>query len=113
AFATPPNFGVFDYLYPPLPSLLANLPNQFSYSAATKSLTFQGRMSNDQLQALLNLQVQVFDRFGQPVFDTQGNPVTRPVQFATAAALEQLYASSQDIPLNPNTGYRLGGGGKF
>jgi hypothetical protein len=70
-------------------------------------------MNNDQLQALLNLQVPVFDRFGQPVFDSQGNPATQPAQFADAAALQQLFANSQDIPLNPNTGYRLGGGGQF
>jgi filamentous hemagglutinin family protein len=111
--AAPPNFAIFDYLYPALPPLLANLPNQFSYNPVTKTLTFQGRMSNDQLQALLNLQVQVFDQFGQPVYDAQGNPVTRPVQFTDPATLQQLFAKSQDIPLNPNTGYRLGGGGEF
>jgi len=110
---TAPDFTAFNNVYPPLPGTLAGLPNYFKYDATTKTLTFQGRMNNDQLQALLNLQVQVYDQFGQPVLDAQGNPVTKPVQFASSDALQQLYANSQDIPSNPDTGYRIGGGGQF
>lgn len=108
-----PDFTVFYLLYPPLPSLLANLPNQFFYDPAIKTLTFQGRMTTDQLQTLLNLQVTSFDQFGQPLLDPQGNSLTHLGTFTSASALQQLFANSQDIPLNPNTGYRLGGGGTF
>ncbi len=108
--STPPNFLGLDSSYPPLPALLANLPGQFSYNVTTKTLTFQGRMNNDQVQALLNLQVPLVDRYGQPVFDVQGNLVTEPAQFVDPAVVRRLFADSQDIPLNPNTGYRLGGG---
>jgi hypothetical protein len=111
--SAPPDFTVFDLLYPPLPSLLANLPNQFYYDSAAKTLTFQGRMTSDQLQTLLNLQVASFDQYGQPLLDAQGNPLTHLGTFTGASALQQLFANSQDIPLNPDTGYRIGGGGTF
>ena len=108
-----PDFTAFNNVYPPLTGTLAGLQNNFSYDASTKTLTFEGRMNNDQLQTLLNLQVQVLDQLGQPVLDAQGNPVTKPVQFASPDALQELYANSQDIPSQPDTGYRLGGGGQF
>ena len=108
-----PGFSVLFNVYPPFASSIAGLPGQFSYDAQTKTLIFEGRMTGEELQALLNLQVPVDDKFGQPIFDSQGNPVTQPAQFTSAAVLQQLFANSQDIPLNPNTGYLLGGGGQF
>ncbi len=36
-----------------------------------------------------------------------------PAQFISPALAQQLYNNSQDIPLNPNTGYLVGGGGHF
>jgi len=111
--ATAPNFGVFDLVYPPLVGSASGVQDQFFYNPTTKALTFQGRMSGDQLQALLNLRVRTFDQFGAPILDANGEPVTAPAEFTSATAIQQLYADSQDVPTNPDSGYRLGGGGKF
>ncbi len=111
--ATAPNFGVFDFVYPPLIGSASGVQNQFFYNATTKVLTFQGRMSGDQLQALQNLRVRTFDQFGNPIMDGNGEPVTVPAEFISASAIQQLYADSQDVPTNPDSGYRLGGGGQF
>lgn len=106
-----PNFNVFDLVYPPLPGAVAGVQNLFTYNAATGELVFQGRMTGDQLQALQNLRVRTFDANGFPIVDGNGEPVTAPAQFTSTDALSQLYANSQDVPQNPDTGYRIGGGG--
>lgn len=108
-----PNFGVFDLVYPPFAGAVAGVQNLFTYNATTGELSFQGRMTGDQLQALLNLRVRTFDQNGFPILDGNGEPVTAPAEFASATVINQLYADSQDVPLNPDTGYRLGGGGTF
>jgi hypothetical protein len=114
-----PDYGVLDEAYPPLtgslaaPGSLASLASLFYYDPATQTLTFQGRMTTDELQALLNLTVPVYGANGQPVLDANRNPVTEPAQFVSAATLESLYAASQNVPSAPDTGYRLGGGGTF
>lgn len=114
---TAPNFTLFDPLlnliYPPLIGAASGIQNQFYYDATTKTLTFQGRMTGEQLQALLSLRVRTFDQNGNPILDLNGEPVTAPAEFITAAALQQLYAASQDVPTDPDTGYRIGGGGQF
>jgi hypothetical protein len=118
---TAPDLTVFDLVYPPLNNSLAGLGNQFYTKAVTDpithqttyELTFQGRMTGDQLDALLNLRVRAFDANGLPLLDATGQPVTEPAQFTSTAAINQLYAACQDVPLNPDTGYRLGGGGTF
>jgi len=111
--AAAPRFGVFDLVYPPLVGSAAGVQNQFFYNSTTKVLTFQGRMSGDQLQALLNLRVRTFDQFGAPILDANGEPVTAPAEFASATVIQQLYTDSQDVPTNPDSGYRLSGGGQF
>ena len=108
-----PNYNVFDLVYPPLEANLAGVQNQFNYIASAGQLVFQGRMTGDQLDRLLNLRIRTFDANGAPVIGADGEPATVPADFVEAAALRQLYASSQDVPLNPDTGYRLGGGGRF
>jgi hypothetical protein len=70
-------------------------------------------MTSDQYQALLNLTVQEYDKNGQPVLDSSGNPVTVPAQFISASILLSLFNASQNIPSDPNSGFRLGGGGSF
>jgi hypothetical protein len=70
-------------------------------------------MTGDELQLLLNTPVRVFDASGQPVILPNGEPATRLVQTLPPDVANQLYADSQDVPLNPDTGYRLGGGGTF
>ncbi|MGC3960030.1 MAG: filamentous hemagglutinin N-terminal domain-containing protein [Verrucomicrobiota bacterium] len=114
---TAPNFTLFDPLlnlvYPPLAGTAAGVQNQFFYNATTKELTFQGRMTGDQLQALLTLRVRSFDANGNAIVDENGEPVTVSATFINATVLQQLYAASQDVPTDPDTGYRLGGGGQF
>ncbi|MBE7500446.1 MAG: filamentous hemagglutinin N-terminal domain-containing protein [Verrucomicrobiales bacterium] len=115
--AVAPNFPMFDpaldLVYPPLTGGAAGVENRFYYNPATQELTFQGRMTGAQLQALLNLTVRAFDAGGIPIFLPDGEPATRRAEFLPAATLQQLFAASQDVPLNPDTGYRLGGGGTF
>lgn len=110
---TAPDLSLFDLIYPALNGGLAGLPSQFFYDPATHQVTFQGRMTGDQLQLLSNLPVQVFGANGLPVLNANGEPVTHLVSFIDRTALLQLYTDSQDVPLNPDTGYRLGGGGLF
>ncbi|MCC7375548.1 MAG: filamentous hemagglutinin N-terminal domain-containing protein [Verrucomicrobiales bacterium] len=111
---TPPRFEVFDLVYPPLAGTAAALPNLFVYDTGDRQLTLKGRMTGEQLLALSTLRVRAFDAFGQPLVDpATGEPITVPAEFVGAAALQQIYDGSQDIPANPDTGYFLGGGGQF
>ncbi len=113
--ATKPDFSPFELglIYPPPVGSLSGIENLFSYDAARQTLTFQGRMTGEQLQFLLNLPVQVFNSSGQPVFQANGEPVTQNVQVLPPDVAQALYDLSQDVPLNADTGYRLGGGGSF
>lgn len=109
-----PDFTVFDRIYPPLPGSLGGLGRRFRYNEQTGQLTFQGRMTGEELQTLLNLQVMVLDpQYGLPILDRFGIPITTQGVFADAAALQNLHALTQDVPLNPDTGYLLGGPGGF
>lgn len=112
---TKPDFSAYSQglIYPPLNGALAGLESKFLFNEQTKRLTFQGRMTGDELQLLLNTPVRVFDANGQPVLLPNGEPLTRSVQILPTEVANQLYADSQDVPLNPDTGYRPGGGGKF
>lgn len=108
-----PDFSAFDWAYPPLTGSASGMENLLFYNPVTKVVTFQGRMSGDQLDALLNLSVQVFDANGFPLLAPNGEPLTQRVQVLPPEVAQDLYARSQDIPQNPDSGYRLGGGGRF
>ena len=112
-----PNFRLFDpqlnLLYPPLVGGLVGIENKFFYNKATGELTFQGRMTGDELQALLNLTVRAFDQYGMPLYLPNGEPKTETAEFVSASVLQKLYSDSQNVPSNPQTGYRIGGGGTF
>lgn len=112
-----PNFSLFDPLlnliYPPLVGAAAGVESLFTYNEATGMLTFQGPMTGDQRSALLNLRIRAFDENGQPKFLPNGEPDTVPAEFVSASVIENLYKNSQDVPANPDTGYRIGGGGTF
>lgn len=112
---TPPDFSAFEFnlIFPPLQGSLVGIETRFFYDANNKRLTFQGRMTGDELQLLLNAPVQVFNSSGQPVFHPNGEPVTQSTPILPAEIANQLYADSQDVPLNADTGYRIGGGGRF
>ena len=105
----PPNFSLFALVYPPLPGLV----EQFFYDPTTKTLSFRGSLSQDQLNALKDLRVRTFDQNGTPIVDANGEPVTAPAVFVSASKLDELYADGLDLLLSPDTGYRLGGGGSF
>jgi filamentous hemagglutinin family protein len=113
--AAAPDFSPFDLdlIYPTPSGGLVGLENRFAYNPVTKSLTFQGRLSGDELQLLLAAPVRQFDASGAPLLLPNGEPVTRPVALLPPEVAHQLYDLSQDIPLNPDTGYRIGGGGRF
>ncbi|MCW5557926.1 MAG: filamentous hemagglutinin N-terminal domain-containing protein [Verrucomicrobiae bacterium] len=111
--AQKPDLVLFDLVFPPLTGDAEGLRNLLFYDETRGILTFQGRMTGSQRDALLNLPVQVFDEGGQPVFLPNGEPKTHVVQVLPSEVVEQLYAASQDVPLNPDTGYRIGGGGQF
>lgn len=106
----PPNFSVFTLVYPPLPGLV----EQFFYDPTTKTLSFRGSLTLDQLNALKDLRVRTFKNDGSPNIDeTTGEPITARADFVIASKLDELYADGLDLLLSPDTGYRLGGGGQF
>lgn len=113
--AVAPDFSAFalGLVYPPPTGGLVGLEDRFSYNPVTRSLTFQGRMTGDQLALLLATPVREFEATGAPVLLPNGEPATRIVQLLPPDVAQRLYDASQDIPLNPDTGYRLGGGGRF
>lgn len=113
--AAKPDFSAFELglIFPPLTGALAGLESKFFYNAVTKALTFQGRMTGDELRLLLNTPVIVFDAAGQPVMKPNGEPETRLVATLPPDVANALYTASQDVPLNSDTGYRIGGGGTF
>jgi len=108
-----PDFAALASTYPPLTGDVANLGSLFYYDAASGTLTFQGRMTTDEYQALLNLTVQEYDVNGQPVYNSSGDPVAIPAQFISPSVLLALFNASQNIPSDPDSGFRLGGGGAF
>jgi filamentous hemagglutinin family protein len=108
---TAPNFALLQQIYPSISGLLS-----FSYSAVTQRLAYDGRMSQDVLNALLNPQVYVIDPLTQqPMTDPiTGLIITQPTsaQFAPADVLRALYAASQNVPAS-SAGYQIGGPGKL
>lgn len=110
-----PDFSSFELglIYPPPSGGLAGIESRFSYDAANRILTFRGRMTGEQLQFLRQTPTVVLDASGAPVLQPSGEPLTRLVPTLPVAVLERLYAESQDVPLNPDTGYRIGGPGRF
>ncbi|MBL9172247.1 MAG: hypothetical protein JNL10_01820 [Verrucomicrobiales bacterium] len=108
-----PDWRVFDLVYPPLDADAATLPSQLSYDEASRMVVFNGRMTGAQRDALLQLRVKVFDETGQVVIQPDGEPLTRAVEVLPPETIQQLFAASQDVPLWPNVGYHLGGGGRF
>jgi filamentous hemagglutinin family protein len=108
---TAPDFSQFANAYPELTATIANLPGKFFYDPATHTLTFQGRMTTTELQALESLQVQQVGADGKPLFDVNGNPLLTTVSVLNPALAQALFTQSQTVPLNPNTGYLVQGPG--
>ncbi len=108
---TAPDFSQFLNAYPEVTATIANLPGKFFYDPTTHTLTFQGRMTTAELQALESLQVQQVGPDGRPLFDAQGNPLLTTVSALSPALAQTLFNESQTVPLNPNTGYLVQGPG--
>jgi len=107
-----PDFSVFDPQVSRSPELGARL----TYDPVTHQLGFQGKMTPAERDELLHPQVYVLDVTGSPVLNAQGNPVLVPAVFtADTAAIEQLYARSQDIPTSALAyqGIQIGGPGRL
>lgn len=107
------DISLFDLAYPPLSGALAGLPNQLAYDTRSRLVTFQGRMTGEQLQLIEHLPVRVFDANGTPLLQPNGEPLTRDVAVLPNEVAQRLYRESQDVPLNPDTGYRIGGPGRL
>ena len=91
----------------------ASLPD-FVYDAATSRLGFRGPMSSEILSKLSGpLTVLVVDSQGNPVVDANGHLETRTYTFASPSQIQNLYADSQSIPLQPAPGFQIGGPGQF
>ena len=108
---TAPDFSQFVNAYPEVTAAIANLAGKFFYDPTTHTLTFQGRMSTAELQALESLQVQQVGPDGKPLFDVAGNPLLTTVSVLSPALAQSLFNQSQSVPLNPNTGYLVQGPG--
>jgi fibronectin-binding autotransporter adhesin len=108
--AAPPDLSL---LIEAVPSPFTDLFSRLHYDPATQTLTFQGRMNSAQLSALQGLQLPVLDQFGFPETDIFGNPITHTVSILDSASALALFNATQNVPLNPGTGYVLGGGGQF
>ena len=88
----PPNLSLLSQAYPP-----STLAGQISYDSQTGRLTFQGAVTEQTLDALASLTIQVYAN-GQPQFDAQGNPITTQVNLLDpAAALGTLGPNAQTL----------------
>src|ERR1051326_8709941 len=71
-------------------------------------------MSSEILSKLSGpLTVLVVDSQGNPVVDANGHLETRTYTFASPSQIQNLYADSQSIPLQPAPGFQIGGPGQF
>jgi hypothetical protein len=107
-----PDFSKLPFAYPD-PSFGVALLSLLHYDPTTQTLTFQGRMSPDQLAALESLTYRKADANGVPAADPLGNPITATVSILDSATANALFLASQSVPQSQSTGYLIGGGGTF
>jgi filamentous hemagglutinin family protein len=81
----------------------AELANRFIYDPATRRLGFAGRMTQQERDALLNIQIP------DPSDPLQQRLI--PATFVDPTMIAQLYAMSQDVPIGPLPGYSIAGPG--
>lgn len=110
--AAAPDFSPLGQAYPNS-DFYATLSSLLHYDAATKTLTFEGRMTGEQLAALESLTIQLVNPDGTPTVDGSGNPVTATVHILDTTTALALYNATQDISFSSNTGYVINGGGAF
>ncbi len=101
----------------PVLSMNPALGARLTYDPTTHQLGIQGIMSAADLAFLLHPTTYVLNPLtGGVTLDAHQNPVIVPATFTTdAAALQQLYTGTQDIPTSPlaHVGLQIGGPGQF
>lgn len=102
-----PDFTLLDQGIPPV------LGVSFTYDSKTRTLGYHGRLTDDVLNQILQLQVQKYDALGVPQVDDLGNPITVAAQLLPPSVLQQIYALSQDVPARPPDGIQIAGPGKL
>ncbi|HXI50638.1 MAG TPA: filamentous hemagglutinin N-terminal domain-containing protein, partial [Candidatus Saccharimonadales bacterium] len=115
-----PNRGILDPLAifnDPLAAVSPDLGARITYDPVTHRLGFQGIMTSQERDFLLHPQIYQLDPLTRTRrLDSSGNfvviPVSSPID---AAAVQSLYAESQDIPTSAlaRNGLQLGGPGRF
>jgi filamentous hemagglutinin family protein len=106
---TPPDFSPFLHAVDPS---LVDLPGLLSYAGG--QLTFRGHMSTTQLNALESLQIYAYDPVtGRPILDANNNPIITTVSILDSSVAQALFAATQNVPQNPDTGYTIGGPGSL
>src|SRR5208283_207450 len=96
--ATAPDFTPFQHLAPSEDALLANLPGQFFYDPKAHTLTFQGPMTSEEMNALVSLQVEKLDPVTQkPLLDPTGKPIVQTISILDPATAQALFTASQSV----------------
>ncbi|HEV2691378.1 MAG TPA: filamentous hemagglutinin N-terminal domain-containing protein [Verrucomicrobiae bacterium] len=111
---TAPDLSLLTQAFP-ANALAANLAKSIFYDSKTKELTIQGAVTAQVLALLQNLQIQVYKN-GVPQFKTDGSPQLATVSVIdgdTATKLQNQYATDGPVPTTRDSGYLIGGGGKF
>ena len=79
----------------------AILAGRFVYDPSQRILTFAGRMTADQAEALKNAQI------------ANADGTTSPLTFLSPDAVDQVFTLSQKAPSSPSGGISIGGPGKL
>jgi hypothetical protein len=113
-----PSVSAFNAIFSdPLTSFNSGLGAQLTYNPTTHTLGFQGRMTAADRDFLLHPVAYLIDSLtGVPTVDANGNPVLYPMSFTMdQAAINSLYANSQDIPASSLAlrGLQIGGPGQL
>ena len=113
-----PMIATFDAIFSdPLTSANPDLGAHLTYNPTTHTLGFQGRMTAADRDFLLHPVGYVIDPLTElPKVDANGNPVLFPMTFTMdQAAINRLYANSQDIPISSLAfrGLQIGGPGQL
>ena len=91
--------------------------SRLTYNAQTHQLSYQGKMTEAERDILLHPRVKTFDITGAVLYDDQGVPIYKPaVLTADAAAINALYAATQDVPPSSSPiygGVQMGGPGSL
>jgi filamentous hemagglutinin family protein len=109
----PPNLDVFT---DPRQAVYSTVASRLTWDPETRKLGFQGIMTESDRQALLHPLVYDLDVLGGRIADGQGGFVTHTAQFTTdTAAINLLFANTQDVPSSPlaRNGLQIGGPGRF